>query len=206
MLTPVHPRRRRHAPPLRQQGIVLLVALVVLIGMTLAGLSLLRSVFTSNRVAGNLAFQQAATQSADVGVETAIAWLESNNDGTALHQSRDAADGELGYFARREDPGPGQSWEDFWQQVLVNSKRVNKLPPDAAGNTIEFVIHRLCNAVGDPLAGARCELSPQANSEGNSQTALSPAFSAPQQQYYRITARVTGPRNTLSYVQVVVAM
>lgn len=206
MLTPAPLHRRRAAPPLRQQGIVLLVALVVLIGMTLAGLSLLRSVFTSNRVAGNLAFQQAATQSADVGIETAIAWLENNNTGTTLHQSRDAAGGELGYFARREDPGPGQSWEDFWQQVLAGSNRVNVLPPDAAGNTVAFVIHRLCNSVGDPLAGARCETSPLTKNEGNSQTALSPSFSAPQQQYYRITARVSGPRNTLSYVQVVVAM
>lgn len=206
MLTPAQPRRRRTAPPLRQQGLVLLVALVVLIGMTLAGLSLLRSVFTSNRIAGNLAFQQAATQSADIGVETAIAWLESNNSDTTLHQSRDAAGAELGYFARREDPGPNQSWEDYWQQVLVNTNRVNTLPPDAAGNTVAFVIHRLCNAVGDPLGGARCEQSPLTKNEGNSQTALSPAFSAPQQQYYRITARVTGPRNTLSYVQVVVAM
>ncbi|HEX2011423.1 MAG TPA: PilX N-terminal domain-containing pilus assembly protein, partial [Roseateles sp.] len=66
----------RYPKPERQRGVVLLLSLIVLAAMSLAAIGLMRSVLISNRVAGNLAFQQSATQSADVGLETAIAWLE----------------------------------------------------------------------------------------------------------------------------------
>lgn len=60
----------------RQRGLVLVLALIVLAAMSLAAIGLMRGVLGSNRVAGNLAYQQAAVQAADVGLETAIAWLE----------------------------------------------------------------------------------------------------------------------------------
>src|SRR4051794_33864237 len=49
----------------RQQGVVLLIALIVLVAMTLAGIGLVRSVDTGNMVAGNLAFKQGATLAGD---------------------------------------------------------------------------------------------------------------------------------------------
>jgi Tfp pilus assembly protein PilX len=204
MLKTRPPRRGGRA----QQGIVLLLSLVVLVAMTLAGLALLRSVFTSNRIAGNLAFQQAATQSADVGIETAIAWLENNSTGTRLHDHITRSGGEpVGYFANRQDPGVNQSWQEFWDAVLVPTNRVNTLPADAAGNTVAYVIQRLCNATGDPTGNAGCDVSPAVTpGEGNSRGAGSIGLQMPTQTYYRITARVTGPRNATSFVQVVVSL
>jgi len=64
--------------PARQRGVVLIIALIVLVAMTLAGIALVRSVDTSNIIAGNMAFQQSATHLGDVGAETAIAWLRAN--------------------------------------------------------------------------------------------------------------------------------
>jgi Tfp pilus assembly protein PilX len=207
MLTSTPPRcRGQH----RDRGVVLFVALIVLIAMTLAGLALLRSVFTSNRVAGNLAFQQAATQSADVGIEAAIAWLEDTNANspTKLHNHVTVGGGEtVGYFALRQDPVPGQSWEQFWDNVLVPTNRVTTLPADAAGNTVSFVIQRLCNEVGDPTTGKGCDTSPvMLGSESSSRGAGVVALQTPGQYYYRITARVAGPRNTVSFVQAIVSM
>jgi Tfp pilus assembly protein PilX len=206
MLTARARQRCGAARPVQQRGVVLLLALIVLVAMTLAGLGLMRSVFTSNRVAGNLAFQQAATQSADIGVETAIAWLENNNTGTRLYSSIDAGSGEpVGYSAVRQDPAAGQSWEQFWE--LLPANRINTLPADGAGNTVAYVIQRLCTAAGDPATGIGCELSPRTTgSEGNSRSAGAIALQAPSQIYYRITSRVTGPRNTVSFVQVVVSL
>ena len=63
----------------RQAGVVLMMALIVLVAMTLAGIALVRSVDTSNIIAGNLAFKQAATNSGDTGVEAAAAWLAANS-------------------------------------------------------------------------------------------------------------------------------
>lgn len=196
-----------------ERGIVLILALIVLAAMTLAGIGLTRSVFTTNKIAGNLAFQQAATNAADAGIEQAIAWLEANNvpavppNVPKLYNNVDPAANELGYFASRQDPAPGQSWEQFWNGVLVNSNRINTLPAQIAGNTVSFVIHRLCNAAGDPTTGIGCDASPTVvGSEGSGRGAGVPPISIPSQRYYRITVRVAGPRNTVSFVQSIVAL
>ncbi len=188
-----------------QQGIVLIVALIVLVAMTLAGIALMRSTSTGNRVAGNLAFQQSATLSADAGVEDAIAWLETNNVGATLFT--DSAAAGLGYWATRQDPAAGVSWDTFWNTAIVGAGRFHTMPADAAGNVVQYVIHRLCQSAGDPASGIGCAVAPAVvGSEGNSKGSGVLPVTLPNQQYYRITARVTGPRNAVGFVQVVVAM
>lgn len=202
----------------RQHGIVLLLSLIVLVAMSLAGIGLMRSVLTSNRVASNLAFQQSATQSADVGIETAIAWLEQKarelktSNPPALQNglfNNIAVGGAetVNYTARREDPGAAQGWEAWWQGVLVANNQINTLPVDAAGNTVAFAIHRLCNASGDPLSGVGCE-APVTTGAGIQTSSKSSGIKlqVPNQIYYRITVRVQGPRNAVSFVQAVVAI
>jgi len=208
MLKQSNTRPARCSAARREQGIALITALIVLVAMTLAGLALVRSTVTSTRIAGNLAFQQAATRSADVGVEAAIAWLEDNSAGTRLHNHIDIGGAETtGYFARREDPAAGQSWRAYWDDVVTGTVRINTLAVDAAGNRVSYVIHRLCNAVGDPTAGVGCEASPDlAGGESSSKGSGVVALLTEAQRYYRITARVDGPRNTVSFVQVIVAM
>lgn len=201
-------KRRSFESRTTQRGVALITTLVVLLAMTLAALAVVRSTLTSTRIAGNLAFQQAATQSADVGIEAAIAWLETNRGGTRLHNHIDRGGSEpIGYFARREDPAAGQSWQAYWDTVIASTARVNSLPVDGAGNQVSWVVHRLCNAVGDPVGGAGCEASPElTGSESGSRGAGVVTLLTEAQRYYRITARVAGPRNTVSFVQVVVAM
>ncbi|HUW80259.1 MAG TPA: hypothetical protein VMV54_05095 [Acidocella sp.] len=199
MLT-IAPRIRGRA---RQGGIILIVALIMLVAMTLAAIALVRSVDTSNIIAGNLAFKEAASHSGDAGIESAISWLETNNSGTTLYANVFAS----GYAASRQDPGPGQSWDDFWT-VLANNNQVVTLPADASGNTVSYAIQRLCNAVGDPASpGTACAVSPTVAAAANSsQNAGSVALLFNSQVYYRITARIGGPRNTVDYVQAVVAL
>jgi type IV pilus assembly protein PilX len=199
-------RRARRPAPARQRGIVLFFALIVMVAMVLAGIALIRSASTGNRVAGNLAFQQSATQSADVGVEAAIAWLQANNTGSTLYSN--SADATQGYFAARgTDPDANTSWESYWNTTVVGTGRYHTMAQDAAGNVVSYAIHRLCNGIGDPNAGAACSVAPAVvGSEGNSKGSGVLPVTLPNQQYYRITARVAGPRNTVSFVQVVVAM
>lgn len=189
----------------RQQGIVLLMALVMLVALTLAGIALVRSVYTANIIAGNLAFQQAAVHAADAGIEDAIDWLRSNYTGVTLHNN---ASSPKAYVAYRQDPSSSQTWEDFWKQVLEPAGQVNTLATDAAtGNTVAYVIHRLCNAAGDPASGAGCSYAPATDvAEGNSKGAGEQTVRGIGTVYYRITARVSGPRNTISYVQAIVSM
>jgi Tfp pilus assembly protein PilX len=187
---------------------VLIIALVVLVAMTLAAVALVRSVDTSNVIAGNLAFQQAATHSADTGIETAIAWLQSNSAGGTL----DSDSPTNGYAANGSDPNlspaANVSWDSFWH---TQSARVRRATPegqtDSAGNVVHYAIDRLCRNSGAKTAGASCSASPVVQAaSGNAEEAGDIQLYAPSVVYYRITVRVAGPRNTVSYVQAVVSI
>ena len=204
--------RRRGACPhralpsrLRQRGVTLMIALIVLVIMTLAGIALMRSVDTTNIIAGNLAFQQSATHSGDIGVEAAIGWLEANNAGTYLDSNHNSIGVNcLGYTASREDP-VGTSW-DAWWNGLSACKTVSLLP-DAAGNTVSYAIHRMCQTAGPQITSV-CSISAFAVQGGNISSQGSDYFSLlySGQVYFRITSRIDGPRGTRSYVQAIVAM
>lgn len=205
------PARHHHAAA--QRGVVLVMALIVLAAMTLAGIGLMRSVFTGNKVAGNLAFQQSATHEADRGVEAAVTWLERINatNPLMLHLSRLPVGIDLGYFAswqQSTDPNAaGGSWEQSWTAWEATG-RVNDMGRDGTtGNRVRYVIHRLCNAEGPPESGIFCNVSPsRVGDEGSSRGAGVPPINVPSQRYYRITVRVDGPRNTVSFVQSIVAL
>ena len=71
-------RVRRVLPSFsRQRGVILIVSLVVLVAMMMAAVGLIRSVETSNAVAGNLAFQQATLNASDSGVAAAVTQLQA---------------------------------------------------------------------------------------------------------------------------------
>jgi type IV pilus assembly protein PilX len=205
MLMPAHGRLR---PGARQRGVVLMIALIVLVAMTLAGIALMRSVDTTTIIAGNLAFQQSATSSGDTGTEAAATWLKNTGagGGAGLWNNIPAQ----GYMAQRQDPAAGQSWDAFWNAVINPSggpSLATTLTQDAnTGNTVAYVIQRLCNAQGDPTSpGVDCA-APQTSTAASSSSkgAGTVALLYNSAIYYRITTRIDGPRNTVSYVQVVV--
>lgn len=189
-------------PPGQQRGVVLIFTLILLVVMTLGAVALIRSVDTGNLVAGNLAFQQSATNSADVAVEEAITWINANS---ALLNS----DQPPGYLASalNQNPVAGQTWEDFWNKTLnANAKTVTTSLADA-GNTVRYIIHRQCGAAKSPTDGGNCSASPSTgvaggNEEESGQVQLNGVSSI----FYRITIQVKGPRNTASYVQVMVSL
>lgn len=204
------PSRLRSNPGVRQTGVVLIIALVVLVAMTMAAIALVRSVDTSNLIAGNLAFQQAATHSADTGIETAIAWLEdcNNTHVTCASGTLDNDSSTNGYTAGGavQNPATGESWDHFWTNTLA-AKGVYSLPKDSADNVVSYVIDRMCNSTGSKTGGAACVASPSVTaSTGNGEEGGEIQLNAPSVVYYRITVRVAGPRNTVSFVQSMVSM
>lgn len=58
-----------------QQGVVLLLALIMLVSLTLAGLALYRQIGTGLIIARNLTFKRTAIAAADLGIEAARAWV-----------------------------------------------------------------------------------------------------------------------------------
>lgn len=191
-----------------QQGVVLFFALIALVAMTMAGIALFRSIDSATLIAGNLAFRQGATSSGNAAVETAAKWLEANPTLLIAHQSSN------GYYATINEPAgksdltgnvTAATPDNFnWAASAVH------LATDSAGNTAEYVIHRVCANVG-ALDPATCSASP-GSASGNSvgslvpnetyQARMSGAFIG----YYRVTVKVTGPRNSVSYLQAMVLL
>ena len=186
----------RHRAARRQRGVVLFIALIVLVAMALAGVAMMRSVDTTLGVAGNLAFKQAAVLSTDQGVSTAYVWINAN-PGAAL-QNDDPGNGYFASFV--QDPPTG--WFDLanWGSGML----VNGGTPDAAGNSIRYIVHRMCSSSGAYNAGGQeCALyTPLLGAAaGSTQSVGSYQFQGNPQVYLRVTTRVDGPKNTVSITQ-----
>jgi len=205
MLNKVAIMQDRTSAPRAQSGIVLIVALIILIAMTIAGIAMIRSVDLTNIIAGNLAFKQAATHAGDTGVEAAFAFLDANRAGTFLHT--DVAN--QGYSANGNNPArspaAGQTWEAYW--AALPAGQIRTLPADASGNTVSYIIDRLCASAGSPTGGANCSASTVASvASGSGEEAGEKAITSSSAIYYRITVRIAGPRNTVSFVQSMVTL
>ena len=204
--------RRLPASRRGQSGVILFISLIVLVAMTLAGIALMRSVDTNVLVAGNLAFRQGATMAGDWGIEEARAWLNAN-PGNVLYGSQPGVTNGTSYYANFQSGvdllGVGSASDDFnW---TGGSSPARNLGTDAVGNEVRYIIHRLCQFDGDPnSAAANCvKFSGGGGSTAASTgtkgvvgygTAALPGVSV---VYYRVTVRVAGPRNTLSFVQAI---
>lgn len=200
-----------HYPPsLRNQaGLALFVALIVLVAMSIAGVALIRSVDTGTLIARNLAFQQSATLSGDQGVETARTWLLSNSSSLTADRPGN------GYYATSQDMldlTGNVTPNDTSDNVNWDGKGGTATPScqakDSVGNTVCYVIHRLCDTTG-PLDSSTCStrqyirtdsgkggVKPQLTNQPGS---WDPEIAA--MGVYRVTIRVSGTRNNISYLQ-----
>lgn len=204
-----------------QQGVVLIVALIVLVAMTLAGIALVRSVDTGNLAAGNMAFKQGASLAADTGIEAGIDWLDSQQASGTLNNDRK----NDGYYATSQNTldvtnrnltsGAAVDWD---HDDCANLSGVTSCIKPSDEKTITqdetvlyryaYIIHRLCSnpvAYTDGTNSCVTYVPPSSKSEGrNSLNTGEQPFTGNAIPYYRITTRVLGPRNTVSYVQAVV--
>ncbi len=205
--TPFHRRSFSATGRSRQRGVVLFIALIVLVAMSMAGVALVRSVDTGVLIAGNLTFKQGTTMAGDSGVEAARAALTtiassgsnalwSDNSGSSYFASLPSGNVD---FTGTDPNRTAYAWTSG-----TNSKSVT--PPPTATEVL-YVIHRMCAATGDPNTTS-CIKGSTAASATSSQAVRDAAgaanFTIANAQYYRITTRVTGPRNTRSFIEVIV--
>ena len=183
-----------------QRGAVLFIALIVLVAMSLAGLGLMRGVDTGTLSASNPAFKQSATAAGDLGIEAGRGWLMSNG-GPPLYVDIPAS-AYYSTFQTNVDLVGGDTTKTPFDWSTAASAGT-----DAAGNQVSYVIQRLCELPGDP-ASVNCIRAAGASSTSSGTKGAASyggyAISAPTGAFYRITVRVTGPRNTVSFVQATV--
>ena len=209
------PTSRLSRPPsgrAKQRGMALFFALVCLVAIMLSAVMLVRSVDTSTLIAGNLAFQQSATQAGDAGSEAAIAWLASVEAANATKNVlKDPShpfnidNGAAGYYASVDNAksltstsGSHFLWDNTDSAGLAAEN----------GNTVRYIIQRMCRASGVAVKDTNCLFSSAEIVNGQQNIPLpQEVCSGPgcpvagQTPQVRITSRITGPKNTLSYVQ-----
>src|SRR2546428_3221744 len=93
-------QRARASAPLRarQGGTILIIALIVLVAMTLAGIATMRSVDTATITAGNIGLRQASVNAADQGIQAGVAWLTANLGPTLVNDNHQSGTASKGYF------------------------------------------------------------------------------------------------------------
>ncbi|HUL91484.1 MAG TPA: hypothetical protein VLV56_03960 [Burkholderiales bacterium] len=205
MNQPTRLARRRLPAPRSQRGTMLIIALIVLVAMTLAGIATMRSVDTATLMAGNLAFRQAALNSADQGLQAGYNLLKTPSPLSKVDNDGDQWNPPvLGYFSSA--PASEPTWTD--PNAWIGAATLNGGAPDAAGYVVSYVVHRLCSLANAKMtaAGQQCgsTLSTVAlTKEGEDNFRLSGGeFSNQPQVHYRITARAVGPRQSVAIVQI----
>ncbi len=197
---------------LRQRGVVLFIALIALLVMSLAAVALIRSVDTNTMIAGNLALRQSAMTSSDRGAEAAMDWLET----TALANlaTLDVDNSAEGYYATyfptvdaNGDGVTDDADDRLFAKSLVDNNGELDTADDGQGNKIEYIVQRMCLNPAPPANDAtnKCMLGePElgTSSKGvKDATEAGAIVSASQSPVYRVTVKVTGPKNTVSYTQ-----
>lgn len=212
-MEPLTCRRRR------QRGTALFVALIMLVAMSIAAVSLVRSVDTTVVVTGNLAFQQTALQVADYGIEAAASdlatirttayedrWRRGDNC-TIPGGSRDLFNYYPTLFVRNQVGSPTIDDVTYsgtypgvpslnWNAVPCVTN--NRIP---AGYSVQYVIDRMCTGTV-PITNHAANCVAESPQEGGSRRAGQARFTGVQSIHHRVTVRVSGPNNAQSFVQV----
>lgn len=190
--------------PRSERGTVLIIALIILVAMTLAGIATMRSVDTATLMAGNIAFRQSAVNAADQGLQAGFAWMSANMSSANLNSDIAGS----GYFANAATEEP--KWFD--PIVWAGAAQLNGGAPDAAGNRVWYKVERMCplkdcaaNAVCNSVANT-CGSTPDPgllSREGQDHfRQTSNIFTKPPAIHYRVTAKAEGPRGSVSIVQI----
>lgn len=200
--------------PVRQHGVVLLVALIVMVAMSMAAIALFRSVDTANIVAGNQAFKQGTLNATDLGIAKAMDRFASTgvlSNETATHASsaancylsttlQEAHLDSRGIPKLLIDPTTVQA--PFTAEFDTTYTAANNCQfTTSSGDIVRYVIDRQCDGslAGKPPTNPNCSV---VSSSSTSQTDNDKQTGSESVPLYRVTVRVDGPRRTVSFAQV----
>lgn len=209
----IPPMSRNMAPLKRQQGVVLVLALIVLVAMMLAGIGMMRSVDTANLIAGNMAFKQTTIHAGDRGISDGYNLLINTaaNAKSDLSNSGDVwTTPNTWYLASTttacEVLNNCPAGQSPWWQSDANWAGAPSVSVPGAGITVSYLVHRMCTTPGlgtsDP--GNTCQTFEEAGTASGGSKVVGAVVFAHTSVFYRITSRSVGPRNTVSFSQALV--
>lgn len=166
-----------------QRGVTILVTLVLLVVMLLGGVALSRLTEVGTLAAGNAAYHEASVQASEVGINTAFAAVRA--------LASEETDVASWYFALSQGSDangmPNVNWSAMPEVVVGNY-------------SVRYVVDRLCTGalpVTDHLR--QCLIKSLTTIDGRRVGVERP--DPPSAKQFRITVRVTGPKDTQTFVQ-----
>lgn len=188
----------------RQRGAVLLYALIAMVIMTLSGVALVRGMGGALAIGGDFALRRDMVNQGELGVAAAKAQFLAGNLLATEAERETAVIKAANYSAvtlATDANGIPIALLDDTTFATVGSAA------DIAGNkqlTIRYVIDRQCSSSGAPSSSTcmafQAPCKPGAVGCGGNQQLASGA-ARPVQAVYRITVRVIGPKNALTFLQ-----
>lgn len=168
-----------------QQGVTILIVLILMSVMLLGGLALARMTEVGTLAAGNAASREASLQASEVGLNTAFAQVR------ALVDENTAIGVWYSPTPRAVDPNTGIPAVDFDTAPSITVGRF----------TAHYIVDRMCvtAVVTDALRDCLVRLSEPPG--GNSQDLGAEKLEPPNSRQFRVTVRVTEPRGTQTWVQ-----
>ncbi|MFO1329689.1 MAG: hypothetical protein U1F56_20180 [Rubrivivax sp.] len=166
-----------------QGGMTMVIVLVLLTVMLLGGLALARMTEVGTLASGNAAFREASLQVSEVGSNTAFAAVQ------AL-ANEDQNTGNWYYATTQQQDANGVPLVDFDSapEVVVGAY------------SMRYVVDRVCTGalpVLEPLKQCLVKQVPQLESSTDREKPDPPTA-----RQFRITVRVTGPKDTRAWIQV----
>ena len=213
-MTPARILSRRRAPARRQRGVVLFVALIGMVVLSLAAVALLRSVDSGTSIAGNLAFKQASIGPINYAIEQAnYALFDAPAASRITDPFNHAA--AFNYFANLQ---PGESASGVPAGIYGHGYTYpggfTTYTDPTTGYEVRWVIERMCRGpefppafFDDPLSPLgiqACDtMVPKVVAAGTTMELCNQGkiCDVPPQPLYRVTVRVDGPANTVTYAQ-----
>jgi type IV pilus assembly protein PilX len=181
----------------RQRGVVLLVCLIVLVILLAGGVAVVRSMNTSLTSAGNLAFRRDLVNQG----ERAVSFVLTNKlaSGGALANATDDLPSENFKATKLDTNTQGVPLALLDDKAFATvGQSANDLADAVAQVSIRYVIDRLCSSTG-PATSTGCVQSSAAPAGGTASPTPSPP--PPTATIYRLSLRVSGPRDTQVFMQ-----
>lgn len=193
--------------PRRQRGVVLIFALISLVILLIGAVAMMNSMNASLFNAGNYGFKRDLTNQGERALNTVIGLIstgalgteaarEANNNGANYRASMLASDPQGIPLVLQQSDAAFAASGFTAPAIVVNDQGLDM------GVTVRYVIDRMCvnaGAVDKNSCTTAGTLAPTGGTPSPGGTAEDTAL--PVQAVYRVTIRVTGPRNTQSFFQ-----
>ncbi len=184
-----------------QIGAIMLITLIALSILMLATMGLIRSFDTSLSMAGNLAFKRDLVNQGERGMAKAITLFNTGALATtAARQANSLANNYSAITLATDSHGIPLALLNNTTFTTTLGMTGADISDSSTGVTIRYVIDRLCTTTG-AFSLTNCVAFKSTASLGGSSTLASSKVGQEFQPVYRVSVRVTGPRNTQTYLQ-----